>query len=176
MPTPWISPRICSYSSGDTNVLAVNPTNGLITAVGPGTNNVIAQYAGVLSTRTIVVAMHANHSVLTHRYSFFSEPSGSVTAIDSIAAANGTLKGSAVIAGGQLVLNGTNGTYVNLPAGLINNNYTGVTIEAWASFPPTLPVSFLFGFGNTNSTLGTNYLFCTAQLGRAAITSTTYYG
>jgi hypothetical protein len=166
--------RSCNYSSGDTNVLTVNPTNGLITAVGPGTNVIITQYAGIMATQTIVVVPQP--SVLTHRYSFFSEPSGSLTATDSIAAANGTLKGGALITGGQLLLNGTNGTYVSLPAGLINNNYTGVTVETWASFAPTLPVSFLFGFGNTNGTFGTNYLFCTAQLGRAAITGTTYFG
>lgn len=166
--------RICNYSSGNTNILAVNATNGLITAVGPGTNFIVAEYESVASTQTIVVAPQP--SVLTHRYSFFNEPGGSLTATDSIAAANGTLEGSAAITGGQLVLNGTNGTYVNLPAGLINNSYTGVTIETWASFAPTLPVSFLFGFGNTNGSSGENYIFCTAQLGRAAITSTNYSG
>ncbi len=166
--------RICAYSSGDTNVLTVNPTNGLITAAGPGTNVIVAQYGSVSSTQSIVVVPPV--STLTHRYSFFGEPNGSLTATDSIAAANGTLKGGAVITSGQLVLNGASGTYVNLPANLINSGYSGVTIETWASFAPTLPVSFLFGFGNTNGPFGTNYIFCTAQLGRSAITPTTYYG
>jgi hypothetical protein len=166
--------RICNYSSGDTTVLAVNPTNGLVTAVGPGTNVIIAQYGGISSTQTVAVTPTV--TVLTHRYSFFNEPNGSLTATDLVAAANGALEGAAAISGGQLVLNGASGTYVNLPAGLINNNYTGVTIETWASFAPALPVSFLFGFGNTNGSSGVNYIFCTAQLGRAAITSTNYTG
>jgi hypothetical protein len=166
--------RFCTYSSGNTSILTVNPANGLISAVGPGTNTITVQYADVTATQTIVVVQQP--SVLTHRYSFFSEPAGSLTATDTIAAANGTLKGTATIAGGQLVLNGTNGTYVNLPGGLINTGYTAVTVETWASFASALPVSFLFGFGNTNGSFGTNYIFCTAQLGRAAITATTYYG
>jgi hypothetical protein len=166
--------RICNYASGNTNILMVNATNGLITAVGPGTNIIVAQYESVNATQIIVVV--AEPSVLTHRYSFFNEPNGSLTATDSIAAANGALEGGATITGGQLLLNGSDGTYVNLPAGLINTNYTGVTIETWASFAPSLPVSFLFGFGNTNGSSGENYLFCTAQLGRIAITSTNYSG
>jgi hypothetical protein len=166
--------RLCTYAAGVPGVILVNATNGLITAIGPGTNTITAQYGSVTATQTIVVTPAA--SVLTHRYSFFSEPAGSLTATDVVAAANGTLQGGAAITGGQLVLNGANGTYVNLPSGLINPNYTGVTIEAWATFGSTLPVSFLFGFGNTNGAFGTNYIFCTAQLGRAAITATTYYG
>ena len=166
--------RICKYVSGNTNVLTVNPTNGLVTAAGQGTNIIIAEYEGVSSTQTISVVLQP--SVLTHRYSFFQEPNGSLSATDSVAAANGTLAGAAAISDGQLVLDGTSGTYVNLPANLVNGNYTGVTIETWASFPPTLPVSFLFGFGDTNGSSGENYIFCTAQLGRAAITSNNYLG
>jgi hypothetical protein len=166
--------RFCTYSSGNPAVFTVNPSNGLVTAVGPGTNVLTAQYGSGTATQTIAVALAA--SVLTHRYSFFSEPAGSLTATDSIAAANGALKGAAAISAGQLVLNGASGTYVSLPSGLINSGYNGVTIETWASFATNLPVSFLFGFGNTNGAFGTNYLFCTAQLGRAAITATTYYG
>jgi autotransporter-associated beta strand protein len=72
-------------------------------------------------------------ATLNHRYSFFSEPNGSLTATDSIAAANGTLEGSATITGGKLVLNGTSGNYVKLPGGLITGD-TAVTIEAWADY------------------------------------------
>jgi hypothetical protein len=110
---------------------------------------------------------------LTHRYSFFNEPDGSTTATDLVASANGTLHGGAVVAGGQLVLNGTSGTYLNLPSGLINNSYSAVTIETWASLG-TLPVNcFFFGFGNTDgSGAGEDYIFCAPQAGRIAITGT----
>jgi hypothetical protein len=108
---------------------------------------------------------------LTHRYSFFNEPNGSTVATDLVATANGTVQGGAVIIGGRLVLNGTSGTYLNLPSGIINNSYSAVTIETWASFG-TLPVSsFFFGFGNTDgSGAGANYIFCAPQAGRIAIT------
>ncbi len=107
---------------------------------------------------------------LTHRYSFFNQPNGSLTATDSVAGANGTLQGAAAILGGQLVLNGTSGTYLNLPGGLINGN-TAVTIESWVSFG-TLPVDcFFFGLGNTDANgAGANYIFCAPQAGRVAIT------
>src|ERR1035438_8685571 len=110
---------------------------------------------------------------LTHRYSFFNEPDGSTTATDLVASANGTLHGGAIIAGCQMVLNGTSGTYLNLPAGIINNSYSAVTIETWASLG-TLPVNcFFFGAGNTDgSGAGEDYIFCAPQAGRIAITGT----
>ena len=109
---------------------------------------------------------------LTHRYSFFSEPNGSTVATDLVASANGTVQGGGIIIGGQLVLNGTSGTYLNLPSGIVNG-YSAVTIETWASFG-TLPVNcFFFGFGNTDGGgAGEDYIFCAPQAGRIAITDT----
>jgi hypothetical protein len=107
---------------------------------------------------------------LTHRYSFFNEPNGSTVATDLVASANGTLQGSVAISGGELILNGASGTYLNLPSGLVNGN-SAVTVETWASFG-ALPVNcFFWGFGNTDSNgAGEDYLFCAPQAGRAAIT------
>ncbi len=66
---------------------------------------------------------------LIHRYSF-NETSGTV-AHDSVGGAHGTLNGSAVFNGkGQVVLNGTSGTYVSLPGNLLAG-LSNVTIEAW---------------------------------------------
>ena len=106
---------------------------------------------------------------LTHRYSFFNEPNGSMTATDLVASANGTLQGGAVITGGQLVLNGASGTYLNLPGGLITGD-SAVTVEAWADFG-TLPVNcYLFSFGNTDgSGAGEDYIFCAPQAARITI-------
>ena len=112
----------------------------------------------------------ASAQSLTHRYSFFNEPNGSIVATDLVASANGTLKGSAAITGGELMLNGSIGTYLNLPAGLISG-YSAVTIETWASFG-ALPVNcFFWGFGSTDSSgAGEDYVFCAPEAGRIAIT------
>ena len=162
--------KFCSYSSGNTNIFTVSGT-GLITAVGPGTANIVALYASVSATQSVTVTVPP--AVMTHRYSFLSEPNGSTTATDTVASANGTLEGSAVITNGQLVLSGVTGTYVTLPTGIITSAYPGATIEAWASFG-TLPANcYLFAFGNTDSSGdGEDYIFCAPQTGRATITGT----
>ncbi|HEX9046575.1 MAG TPA: LamG-like jellyroll fold domain-containing protein, partial [Verrucomicrobiae bacterium] len=64
-----------------------------------------------------------------HRYSF-NETSG-LTAVDSIGGANATLQGTAAFdAAGNVVLDGSSGCYVSLPAGVLNN-LTAVTFETW---------------------------------------------
>ena len=65
-------------------------------------------------------------AALQHRYSFNGD------AKDSAGHADGTLEGAAVIRGGQVHLDGTPGTYVNLPGGLIVGD-KAVTFEFWAS-------------------------------------------
>ena len=127
---------------------------------------VCAIFLGLVAAPQLV-----SSQTLAHRYSFFSEPNGSTVATDVVASATGTLQGAAAIAGGQLVLNGASGTYLNLPAGLINSGYSAVTIETWASFG-ALPVNcFFWGFGNTDgSGAGEDYIFCAPKAGRVAIT------
>ena len=159
--------ELSTYSSGNTNILTVS--NNVISAVAEGSATVIAQYAGVYSTQTVTVIQPV--SVLTHRYSFFNTANGTTTAVDSIGGANGVLNGDANIAGGQLVLDGTSGTYLDLPAGIINSNYTAVTIDAWADFGSPLAVGMFFDFGNTDANgVGEDYIFCSAETARAAIT------
>jgi hypothetical protein len=63
---------------------------------------------------------------LTHRYSFTKN------ANDAVGSANGTLEGNAVISKGKVILDGSQGTYVNLPAGMITG-YTAVTFECWVN-------------------------------------------
>jgi Concanavalin A-like lectin/glucanases superfamily len=65
-------------------------------------------------------------AALQHRYSFNTD------ARDSVGHADGTLEGAAVISGGQVHLDGTRGTYVNLPGGLIAGD-KAVTFEFWAT-------------------------------------------
>jgi hypothetical protein len=74
-------------------------------------------------------------------------------------------------ANGQLSLAAASKQYLQLPAGILSN-YAAVTIETWATFPDQLPVNcFFFGFGNTNGSVGVNYIFCAPRAGRIAITS-----
>jgi hypothetical protein len=125
--------------------------------------------AGGCSLLVLVVPLLVSAQTLTHRYSFFNEPNGSTNATDLIASANGTVQGGAVITGGQLVLNGVSGTYLNLPGGLITGD-SAVTVETWADFG-NLPVNcYLFSFGNTDgSGAGEDYLFCAPQAARITI-------
>ena len=111
----------------------------------------------------------ASAQTLTHRYSFFNEANGSTSVVDSVGAANGSLKGAAAITGGQLVLNGASGCYANLPGGLITGD-SAVTVEAWANYG-TLPVNcYLFSFGNTDgSGAGEDYVFCAPEAARITI-------
>jgi hypothetical protein len=151
--------QTASYLSGDTNIISVS-AGGIVAAGNFGTTTITTSYSGQTNIQSITVVPSAT---LTHRYSFTNNAS------DSVGTANGTLQGSATISGGKLVLNGSSGTYLNLPGGIINN-YTNVTVEVWATFPASLPTSFLFGFGNTDGSNGANYIFGSAQLGRIAIT------
>jgi autotransporter-associated beta strand protein len=143
--------KAAGASSGNFTGIVGSPGAGLVYNFNP-TNGVLSVAAALL-----------------HRYSFFNEPNGSLIATDSIAAANGTLAGSAAITGGKLVLNGASGTYANLPGGLITG-CSAVTIEAWADYG-TLPANcYLFSLGITDSSGdGGNYLFCAPQAARITI-------
>jgi len=117
-----------------------------------------------------------NVVTLAHRYSF-SETSGSTVA-DSVggSAWNGTLPNGGTLGGGQVQLKAASSQYVNLPAGILGSS-TAVTIEAWVTFPSTLPTNcWFFGFGNISGTSGSSYIFCQPKSGRIAITSTNYSG
>ncbi|HVV73387.1 MAG TPA: LamG-like jellyroll fold domain-containing protein, partial [Verrucomicrobiae bacterium] len=138
-----------SYQSGNTNVLTVSSA-GLIHSVSSGITTVIANYQGLSATQSVTVV--PNSIMPSHRYSFNEAP-GSTMAVDSIggAAWNGTLFGNAALSGSQLLLDGSDGTYVGLPAGIIGNG-KAVTVEAWASFgAQSRDWSRLFSFGNIDA-------------------------
>jgi len=143
-----------TYSSSNPSVLTVD-ANGIVTAVSAGSANLTASYGGKNSPALAVTVVPVS-ATLIHRYSF-NETSGT-TASDSVGGANGTLTGSAVFNGtGQVVLNGTVGSAVQLPAGILTN-MDEVTIELWATFPGALNYGTnLFAFGNTDDILGSAY-------------------
>ena len=142
-----------TFSSLSPSVVTID-TNGVVKAVAAGTGKVVASYGGLSATNTLTaVAMPA---VLTHRYSF-----NGTDASDSVGGANGTLMGNATVTGGQLVLDGSSGTYVDLPAGIINiATNTAATFEAWVSVGNPMTWAYLFGFGNTNNGAGDRQIAC----------------
>ena len=116
-----------------------------------------------LSLAVVFVAIHVmaqSATTLTHRYSFTSD------ANDSVGQTHGTLQGAAKVGDGQVHLNGTRGTYVNLPGGLIAG-YPAVTFEFWASFGTNRNWVRVFDQGSTNGNNGQYDLyFCPRSGGR----------
>ncbi|HEX5219211.1 MAG TPA: LamG domain-containing protein [Verrucomicrobiae bacterium] len=120
---------------------------------------ILTSGAGIL----LLVAINAAAqpaATLTHRYSF------STDANDAIGSAHGTLQGVAKVSDGQVHLNGTRGTFVNLPGGLIAG-YPAVTFEFWASFGTNRNWVRVFDQGSTNGNNGQYDLyFCPRSGGR----------
>jgi hypothetical protein len=124
----------------------------------------------------VSAAPFVNVVTLAHRYSF-SETSGTTVA-DSVGgpAWNGTLPNGGTFKGGQLEVRASGSQYVKLPAGILGSS-AAVTIEAWVTFPSTLPNNcWFFGFGNISGTSGSGYIMCQPRNGRIAIASGNYSG
>ena len=83
---------------------------------------------------------------LKHRYSF-TEAAGAASTADSVGGANGEVLGTAALGGGKLVLDGGDGTYVNLPNGIISGLGNNGTIEMWLTYDggPVWTRAFDFG-------------------------------
>lgn len=100
-------------------------------------------------------------ATLVHRYSFH-DTAGSSTVADSVGGPdwNGALQGSAVLTGTNLLLNGSAGCYVSLPANIMSN-YTQMTVEFWADIGAGNPDwTRVFSFGSSdgvNKTSGVDY-------------------
>ncbi|HEY1789947.1 MAG TPA: LamG-like jellyroll fold domain-containing protein [Verrucomicrobiae bacterium] len=141
-----------TFTSLNPGVVTIN-ANGVVKGISAGIGQVVATYGSYSATNTIQVI--APPTVLTHRYSFTSDAS------DSIGGANGTLMGDATVSGGQLVLDGSSGCFLDLPGADINiATNTSVTIEAWVTFNDPSTWAYLFGFGNTNNGAGVGQIGC----------------
>ena len=119
-----------SFTSGNTNILAVQPNNQ-IRAVSPGTTTLTATYQGV-SGEVSVTTASATSAMLTHRYSFASDAS------DSVGQENGVLMGFAKANSGlSLNLEGDNNggsDYVSFPRDL-TAGYPALSVEFWLNLP-----------------------------------------
>jgi autotransporter-associated beta strand protein len=148
---------------------ATNSTYTFSNAVAANAGNyvcVITNSNPSSATSSVAVVSIGAANFLAHRYGFTND----VT--DSFGTANGTLFGNANVSGGALQLDGTTGTYLSLPAGLVTNQ-AAITIESWASFATIANNSFFFGFGDTNGANGRYYIFMTPHgtAARIAITA-----
>jgi len=96
---------------------------------------------------------------LKHRYSFSRDAS------DSIGDAQGKLQGAAVVKDGKLVLDGSAGTYVDLPGGLLTG-YKAATIEFWITTGQNGKYARVFDAGEISGSTGINSIyFCVDHIG-----------
>jgi len=126
--TTYTIPNVAAYNAGYYDCVVTNTLG----------------YTNVTGEAKLVVGA-ANF--LSHRYSFTADDT------DSIGGANGTNFGNAYISGGQLVLDGSTGTYMQLPASLYtSSSATALTVEFWATFGPSVANQWVFIFnGSYNS-------------------------
>jgi hypothetical protein len=164
------SPNLLLLSS-DLSVLTTG-ANGELRSVGPGTASITANYLGFTSSVSITVTsapLSFMKATLQHRYRFTSANLvNNTNVVDLLNPSNpnlyGILRGNATVNSQQLTLDGSAGTYADLPPGLLSN-YNGVTIEAWASFGTEGTWAYLFAFGDTASGLGQNGFWFTPHSG-----------
>jgi hypothetical protein len=150
------------YASSNPNTVTVD-SNGVATAVGPGSATLSATVGAFSSTNAVTITVLGNAPSLVHRYSFTN--SSGTTVADSIGGTNYTaqLIGGATLGGGKVALDGSTG-YVQLPAGIIAG-WDEVTVETWASLgSPINHYANLFAFGmmdtnaDSNQGLGADYI------------------
>ncbi|HVM50448.1 MAG TPA: LamG-like jellyroll fold domain-containing protein [Candidatus Acidoferrum sp.] len=113
---------------------------------------VVTNLAGYAATSTPALMVVGAANFLNHRYSFTNDTSDSIGG----SAWNGTLYGDAVVSNGVLVLDGTSGTYMQLPGNVFNaTNATALTVEFWATFGANSANCYVFSLGYTNVVSGT---------------------
>jgi autotransporter-associated beta strand protein len=138
--------------AGATNTSYVIPN--VAAANGGYYDVIVTNTAGYAATSSPALLVVGAANFLNHRYSFTTDAS------DSVGHADGTLYGDANVTDGALVLDGTTGTYMQLPANLFTAaNATALTVEFWATFGVNENFVRVFDFGNTNvQNNGVNYV------------------
>lgn len=84
---------------------------------------------------------------LKHRYSFSATSGTEVT--DSVSGKNGTVIGNGTFGGGNLTLDGSDGTYVDLPNGLVTALGNSASFEMWITYAGGNSWSRIFDFGTS---------------------------
>ncbi len=107
---------------------------------------VVTNTSGNSATSHVANLVVGAPNFLAHRYSFTADTS------DSVGGAWGTNSGTATVANGALVLDGTTETFMQLPGGLLNG-LSAVTVEFWVTNGVNGDNCRIFDFGNTNGVL-----------------------
>ncbi len=119
---------------------------------------VVTNTIGFSATSTEAHLVVGAANFLADRYSFTTDTT------DSIGGQTGTNFGNATVSGGKLVLDGTTGTYMQLPGNLFNSaKATALTVEFWATYGVNPANVYPFSFGYTNfvtgsGVVGINYI------------------
>ncbi len=106
------------------------------------------------------VAQGVTEDNLVNRYSFTD---GDVGAVDSVGGKDGTLEGTAVISGNQMVLDG--GGTALLPSDVLDPALESVTIEAWFQIGTVSSWQRVWDFGDTSGNDGGNTFYYVATSG-----------
>jgi fibronectin-binding autotransporter adhesin len=156
-PIPGAAASNTNYSSY--SIASVSLTNA------GGYDCVVTNTSGNSATSHVATLVVGAANFLAHRYSFTTDDT------DSIGGATGTNFGAATVSGGKLVLDGTTGTYMGLPSGMLHGLHAA-TFEFWATYVTISGNNDrVFDFGNTNGTaLGVggqpnNYLYFSPHSG-----------
>jgi hypothetical protein len=107
----------------------------------------VTNNGGTVTSSPAVLSVVSDTIALKHRYSF-NETSGTQVT-DSVGNAHGTVNGAGTFGGGSLTLDGTDGTFVDLPNGLLTGLGDNGTIEIWATYNGGPNWSRLFDFGSS---------------------------
>jgi hypothetical protein len=112
-----------------------------------------------LVAAVVLISGSANAVILpVHQYTFND---GTVSDTGTLANAPGTMMGNAFAFGGVAILDGSAGTFVDLPGGTIaiNTLTNGFTLELWEQNPTdNQGYSMSAAFGGTQSWWGQNYV------------------
>ncbi len=159
---------LATYTSANTNIITID-SSGTLHGVGLGTASVTATFAGKSNSVSVTVVEPV--SVLAHRISFSTPVSSSNTVADSVGTLYATLEGDAVESGGQVIIDGTVDTYIDLSSNAFANDggisaYTSTTIDFWATFGSMGAWSYAWSFGTEPAGGGgQNYLYFAANNG-----------
>jgi autotransporter-associated beta strand protein len=157
-----LNPLGYQWRFGGVNIL--NATNSSYTISLADLTNagsylcVVTNPGGSSATSHVATLTVGAANFLAHRYSFTTDTT------DSIGGATGTNFGNANVNAGALVLDGSTGTFMQLPGGLLHG-LSAVTFDCWAAFGTSGNNCRVFDFGNTNGVLlgvggqPENYLF-----------------
>jgi autotransporter-associated beta strand protein len=145
------------------SIAGATNTSYVITNVAAGNAGyydcIVTNTIGYAATSSPALLVVGAANFLANRYSFSTSAtdpnSGLLTTPDSVGGATGTNFGNATVTGGQLVLDGSAGTYMQLPPNLYNGgNATALTFEFWATFGSNPNNVYVFAFGVTNYVVG----------------------